>query len=128
MDPRPPRPEVMTVPHDRTLTEALAELAEAGYDRDLMPVEGGRVRCLTCREVHGAEVLHADRAARLEGASDPADMAIVVPGTCPACGSRGTVVCHFGPEAGEAESDLVAALPRIPAVPFDAPGGSADRR
>ena len=37
--------------------------------------------------------------------------------TCPNCGTKGTVVLRFGPEAGEADEDVLGTL--------DRPGGSA---
>ena len=53
----------------------------------------------------------ADRARRVEGESDPSDMAILVPATCPHCGTAGTLVLQFGPMASAEESDVLAALP-----------------
>ena len=91
-----------------------------------MPLEGGDIRCLSCRSEFPAAGADADEMRRLEGASDPADMLIVVPLTCPACATRGVLVAHFGPEASAAEADVVAALSRTPATGHgvDQPPGS----
>ena len=58
----------------------------------------------------------ADHSTRLEGASDPADMMMVVPTTCPECGARGSLILHYGPAASAEEADVMAALSRTPAV------------
>ena len=47
---------------------------------------------------------------RLEGASDPDDMLAVVALACPACGTQGTVVLGFGPNATAEDSDVLKAL------------------
>lgn len=110
----------MTYAQDRTLTEVLEAMADEGYAGDFTALEGGEVRCLACREVWSAELLDADRATRLEGASDPSEMAIVIPGACPSCGTEGTVVAQFGPDASAAESDVVAAtIRRHPEMPAE---------
>jgi hypothetical protein len=46
-------------------------------------------------------------------------MAIVVPVTCPHCSTSGTLSLQYGPMASVEESDVIAALPRIP-TSFDA--------
>jgi hypothetical protein len=111
----------MTTAHDRTLTEALEAMAAEGWTGDFTALEDGVLRCLTCRESFGAANLDADGATRLEGASDPGDMAIVIPGTCPACSTKGTVVVRYGPEAGPADVDLLDAVEREPAMPAEHP-------
>jgi hypothetical protein len=112
----------MTSAHDRTLVDVLAAMADQGYAGDLTALEGAEVRCGSCHETWSADHLDADGASRVEGASDPGDMAIVIPGTCPSCGTKGTVVVRFGPEAGPADVDLLHAVEREPAVPAEHPG------
>ncbi len=53
---------------------------------------------------------------RLEGQSDPADMAVVVPLECPNCGSRGTLILDDGPDASAEEADVLTELSRHPAA------------
>ena len=43
-------------------------------------------------------------------------MAILVPATCPHCGTAGTLVLQFGPMASAEESDVLAALSLIPSA------------
>jgi hypothetical protein len=109
----------MTYPQDRTLAEVLDAMASEGFAGDFTALEGGEVRCLACRETWPADQLDGDRSTRLEGASDPDEMAIVIPGTCPSCGTKGTVVAKFGPEASAAEADVVLAIDRRPASPAE---------
>jgi hypothetical protein len=47
---------------------------------------------------------------RVEGASDPDDMAAVVPLECPRCNARDVLVLKYGPEASEADADVLTAL------------------
>ncbi len=108
---------------DPSLVGVLAELERAGWTGQFMAVAGALIRCLTCRTDFPADEAAADQVRRLEGASDPADMVIVVLLICPSCATRGTLTAHYGPEASGEESDVVAALARTPA-----PGpGDGDR-
>lgn len=100
------------MPADPSLVEVLAELDAAGWTGQTMPLDGGRIRCLTCREEFGADEVSADHVRRLEGASDPGDMVIVVPVTCPSCSTKAVLVAHFGPDASPEDTDVVAALDR----------------
>ena len=51
---------------------------------------------------------------RLEGESDPADMAMVVKLACPACGTAGTLILNYGPDASAEEADVLVAIERTP--------------
>ena len=55
-------------------------------------------------------VVHLER--RLEGASDPDDLALVVATNCPICGAPATLVLSYGPHASDQDSDIVLALRR----------------
>jgi hypothetical protein len=104
-------------PTDEALTSVIAGRA-GGNDRgdgQFQAVAGGEIRCLTCRQRFGADTQRADDIDRVEGASDPADMAMVLPVRCPHCDTTGSLVLRYGPEASEDESDLLVALRREPA-------------
>jgi hypothetical protein len=103
-------------PMDTSLSAVLGQLERAGWEGQFMPLEGGDIRCLTCRSEFPATGADADEMRRLEGASDPADMLIVVPLVCPACTTKGVVVANFGPDASGADADVVAAFSRTPAT------------
>jgi hypothetical protein len=93
-----------------TLLEVLAHYHSAGFAADFLVVEPGLVRCATCRAdlEPNAVGLHSLR--RLEGTSDPADMAAVVALVCPRCEARGTAVIRFGPEASLDEAQVLGSL------------------
>ena len=111
-----------TAPSDAPLSEVVDRLAAAGYAGQFQAQEGGTLLCLTCRESFDASTAQADQVTRLEGASDPADMAIVVPLRCPHCETGGALVAHYGPESTEAESDVLAAFDRVPDEGSGGPG------
>ena len=93
-----------------TLVTLLAQLAEAGYTGDLFVTSDGRLRCGTCHQDMDPAGLQLDQLRRIEGASDPGDMAAVLGITCPHCGQRGTAVVRYGPEAEPEESAVLLAL------------------
>lgn len=94
-----------------SLAEVLNELAEAGYAGDLfVDEEEGTLCCRACRACQRPEEVRADSIRRLEGASDPADLSVVLAVRCPACGVQGTAVVRFGPEATAGEAELLRIL------------------
>jgi hypothetical protein len=88
------------VPTDRTLVEVLADLAEEGFTEDVAVHDDGGLCCRRCGHCVAAADMQLRTLRRIEGASDPADMAAVLGLECPACGTRGAAVVRFGPEAG----------------------------
>jgi hypothetical protein len=98
---------VTSGPSDNTtLSAVLADYAEAGYAGQLRVADDG-VHCSACNSVATAEQIEVRSLRRLEGASDPADMAAVIATACPACNTMGTIVVMYGPEASEAEVGLL---------------------
>ena len=104
-----------------SMFEILRDFQADGYGGDLFAVEGGSIRCGSCSTERPAGDYDVAELRRMEGASDPADMAAVVAATCPSCGERGAMVVMYGPEAGPADSDVLAAL-TTPATPEERPG------
>jgi hypothetical protein len=102
-------------PADDSLIAVEQRLRLDGWAGQFRALDGGRLECLTCHEQFPASGRAADRVIRLEGASDPADMIIVVPLACPHCGTRGTYVSSFGPEVTPEEAEVLQALQRSPA-------------
>ncbi|HJR24210.1 MAG TPA: hypothetical protein VJ804_01970 [Acidimicrobiales bacterium] len=98
------------VPGDRTLTEVLAGLSEEGFTEDVLVREDGQLCCARCGHCVAAEDMQLRALRRLEGASDPSDMAAVLGLECPACGMRGTAIVRFGPEAGPGEEIVLQHL------------------
>jgi hypothetical protein len=94
----------------RSITEVLAAFESDGYRAQFRVLDGGRVECLTCRQVSAASDVELARLGRLEGASDPAEMLAVAALVCPHCHTRGTVVLGYGPEATREDSEVLLAL------------------
>jgi hypothetical protein len=98
-------------PSDNTsLLAVLEAFQESGYTGDLFAGQQGTVRCHGCSASFSAADLTVDHLRRLEGASDPADMQAVVATTCPACGTKGVLVLHYGPAGSDEDLDVLAAL------------------
>jgi hypothetical protein len=110
-----------------SIFEILRDFQDDGFSADLYAEEGGDIRCGACNVATPAGDVDVAELRRMEGASDPADMAAVVAATCPSCGSRGVMVVMYGPEASGADTDVLAALP-TPASPAERPGADDDDR
>ena len=105
--------EIPGAPSDNTSAAAvLGSFQRDGYEAELWAKPGGRVLCGACRVTSPAATFTIGRERRLEGASDPDDMQLVVGATCPSCGARGVISLHYGPNGGEDDADVLAALPR----------------
>jgi hypothetical protein len=103
-------PEPGAPSDNTTLVEILEALRTDGYDGDFDVRDGAVLRCRQCGAELPAATVGAERIRRLEGASDPADMAAVLALRCTECGTRGTAVVRFGPEADEADAAVLSAL------------------
>jgi anti-sigma B factor antagonist len=101
-----------------TLTEVIEDFATRGYVHSfqVVAVAGDgppRVRCLHCRSESAPAAMPVEGVMRLEGASDPDEMMIVVASVCPVCGSRGTLTLGYGPMASSEDDDVLTALPEL---------------
>ena len=95
---------------ETTLISVLDGFHAAGYTADFLIGDGGTIRCRSCGVETPAEDAAVEDIRRLEGASDPADMAAVLALVCPACSARGTVVVRYGPEAGPDDMAVLLAV------------------
>lgn len=93
-----------------SLADIVDELDRAGYHGQWRALDGGRIECLTCRSIFRAIEVKADTVRRVEGASDPDDEAIAIGLICPVCGTWGTLIASYGPEASVEDADVLAAL------------------
>ena len=75
-----------------------------------MSAQNGHVNCGHCGHLHEVEDLHVEAILRIEGASDPADEALVAGLTCSSCGARGVLVAGYGPTADPIEAAVVSRL------------------
>ncbi|UDY37490.1 hypothetical protein [Dermatobacter hominis] len=101
-------------PTDTPLGEVVDDLGDEGFEGQFRSEGGARIRCLTCDSTFEASTVVADDVTRLEGVSDPADMTMVVPVTCPTCSTAGTLVLGYGPDASAEDADVVRAVSRRP--------------
>jgi hypothetical protein len=97
-------------PTVRNIPIELKELAEQGFTGSFRVRPGARVVCDRCHHAHAAEDLEIVDFRRLEGQSDPADMAAVIALRCRGCGQRGTLVLTYGPQASPEDADVLIAL------------------
>lgn len=108
-----PRPGTPT-DHDTT-SSVLDAMADEGMRASFIPRgEPGSLRCTVCDSESPAGRFEVVAERRLEGASDPDDMVMVVGLRCPVCHIAGTVVLGYGPDASESDADVVAALAPAP--------------
>lgn len=103
-----------------TLTEILDALSDDGYTSTFVADDDGVVVCRTCQRQVGPEDLPVEGLRRVEGASDPADMAVVLAVRCPACDAAGSIVVRYGPEATAGDAALLAQIDFRHATPLDA--------
>lgn len=94
------------VPSDATpLADVLATGARQNFTSTFEAVDRGGtaapqgLRCSACATVSDPAAVERLWTARLEGASDPADMLHVSALRCPSCGTGGMFVANYGPEA-----------------------------
>ena len=93
-----------------SLGEILASLEAAGFTSQMAARPGGMIVCFACHQESPAADLVLEALGRTEGASDPADMLAVAGLACPHCGSKGTVVLGYGPEAGPEDAEVLLRL------------------
>ena len=70
-----------------TIVDLLSDYAAAGYDTELSVTVDARVHCKACGEDTAAVAMQLDSLRRIEGASDPDDMQVVVALVCQ-CGAK----------------------------------------
>ena len=93
-----------------TLTEVIDRFEADGYRGQFGARDGAEILCFTCRATFPAGDAGIDALERLEGASDPDDMAAVGAMSCPRCGARGTIVLKYGPESTPEDGEVLLAL------------------
>ena len=99
------------VPTDRTLTEVLEDLRRLDFTNDVRVTPEGMLCCRVCEHCIAAQDMDLLHLRRVEGASDPADMAAVLGLRCVACGALGTAIVRFGPEASRGDEMVLQHVP-----------------
>ncbi len=106
-----PTPAAAGAPSDNTtLVAVLNALVAEGFTQDMFVTPEAQLRCGVCHRDTAPADLVLDRLRRIEGASDPADMAAVLGVTCGHCDARGTAVVRYGPEAEPQDAEVLLAL------------------
>ena len=111
---------------DVTVVEVLHDLRDSGFTGEFYVGDDGALCCRACGFCQAAEQASADGVRRVEGASDPGDMAAVLAVTCPRCGQRGAAVVRYGPEASADEAALLTGIDHRPATPTRSTGNAED--
>jgi hypothetical protein len=93
-----------------TLGEIMGTLDAAGFSAQMASRPGGMILCFTCRNESPAAEFDMQAQRRTEGASDPDDMLAIVGLVCPRCGTKGTAVLGYGPEADPDDSEVLVRL------------------
>lgn len=109
-DNAPPVLGVPGVPGEDTIQSVIAELQARGFTADMFVTPDARVRCGAYDHDAAPADLELDELRRIEGDSDPADMAAILALTCLVCGRRGTAIVRFGPEAGPQDIAVLRAV------------------
>ena len=109
---------------ESTITEVLEGYAQGGFSSSFVVTDRGELECVECENVSPPARFSMSSLRRLEGASDPADMVAVVAITCPICGSRGTSILGFGPNATAQDAAVLEGF-RDDRGDTRAPGNSA---
>jgi hypothetical protein len=97
-------------PDDSTLGEVMEAFELEGYRGQMAARPAGLVLCLSCHRESDASEMEVNRLRRVEGVSDPAEMLAIAALVCPVCGTPGTLVLGYGPEATRDDSDVLARL------------------
>ena len=92
-----------------TLVDVLGEYESGGFAGQFGEHDG-RVRCFSCRRDSDPGLVAVAHVRRLEGASDPADMLMIVALSCPRCGAPGTLTLNYGPEGTPGEAAVLRAI------------------
>ena len=108
--PDPRTPAQAPAPGGLTVADVVAEYENAGFAAQFVPEADGKLRCVVCAETNEAASFGVHDLSRVEGVSDPDDMAAVAALTCPNCGARGTVALKYGAEASAEEAEVLHLL------------------
>jgi hypothetical protein len=118
----PPTPNEPGNPTGATSLAAVVDAAaradfSASFEIEPVGTTQAMLRCSACGACSPAGDVERVWTARLEGASDPADMLHVSALRCPACGSGGVLVMNFGPLSDPAQLDVLHHLPAATEFP-----------
>jgi hypothetical protein len=99
------------------MTTILEELSADGFATEFVPGprdRPGTITCGQCGEASDASGFEVAQVRRLEGASDPDEMALIAALRCPVCSTGGALVLSYGPEVTETDAGILERLPDPP--------------
>jgi len=99
------------VPTDTTLTEVVDDLRRLGFTNDVRVTPEGMLCCRVCEHCIAAQDMDLLELRRVEGTSDPGDMAAALGLRCVSCGALGTAIVRFGPEASREDAMVLEHVP-----------------
>lgn len=83
-------------PGGLTIEEAIHDFEDRGYRGEFVIGVGGFLECTACSARLRPQDVSLESMRRVEGPSDPADMALIGALRCPECGVRGTTAVPYG--------------------------------
>jgi hypothetical protein len=98
----------------------LEDLATDGFGTEFTPGprdQPGTITCGSCGQHSDAASFVVAQVRRLEGASDPDEMALIAALRCPVCATGGALVLSYGPEVTETDAGILERLPDPPRHP-----------
>jgi hypothetical protein len=109
-DHSPPASANQMPPTVRNVKTELEDLDEMGFHEGFKVKPGGEVECGVCGHVAAGRDVEIIEVRRVEGQSDPADMAAVIGLRCKGCAHEGTLVLTYGPSASADDADVLQQL------------------
>lgn len=100
----------MPSPADDGAVAVLAAFSDEGWSLNHIVRSHGRIACGECGEESRSSEWSAGAEHRIEGASDPDDMQLVVGAACPRCHGKGAMLFVYGPAASAEDTDALAGL------------------
>lgn len=94
------------------MVDVLRQASNRGFETQFIARSDGNITCKSCDATSAASAIDPVRSHRLEGASDAADMMLIVEARCPVCGTGGVLTLGYGPNA-TVEDDAVLAELRL---------------
>ncbi len=93
-----------------TLIGVLRRASDSGFGAQFIARPDGMITCKSCDATSAAAAIDPVRSHRLEGASDAADLMLVVEARCPVCDTGGVLTLGYGPNATAEDEAVLAEL------------------
>lgn len=103
-------PQQPMPPTVRNVNTELDDLDRMGFHEGFRVKSDGIVVCGVCGMTSAARDVEIIEVRRVEGQSDPADMAAIIGIRCKSCAHEGTLVLTYGPSASPEDADVLAQL------------------